>query len=576
MASGGLSLQFEKRRRIVDLAYETVSDPAKIERFIDELSAIYDKSLAPNSRPDGVAGKEQVLDLIDAEHHFEQAANAFMRLWRQDDFRALDMRGSSDAVLLDKNGKIVSVRIENERVHSFVPGQSIFSVPTDVDTEHALRDSLKKISGVQSGTVFCIVPFYEADGRRTLWALTPAGHEENGAVARLGRAAFDWSQAAGAAIAEAFSLSNSEQDILKTLVQGQSLGELAERRGRSIETVRTQAKSLLTKTGVGSQLDLVRLFAAITLITPELDIPVYGRPDDPTPPGSLMLTLPDKRQMQVDIHGPPTGRPVIFLHNMYSGTIMPEPVLQALQRHGIKLICPWRAGFAKSTARMAAPASPESAFASDLAFLLDTLGIEKTVAVGHMSSAVYAAAVAALSPERVLGAAAVAGFPPFLNRKHIDRLPAWPRLYAYTARYFPKALSLLVRGTFGLLATNRIEVLFDNLFAGEPFDIDVVASTGNRDLFLNDFRRAFEQGTGSYEIDAALAASDWSGWLEKLAPRRMRFIHGVQDPVTPFDLLTDIAGRRPEIELMPIENAGQFVLYQSPDRVVRLIAELSG
>lgn len=569
-------MQFEKKQKIVDLAYETVSDPAKIERFIQELSAIYDKSLAPDTNTPGPeAGKEQILDLSEAEHHFEQAANAFVRLWRQDDFRALDMRGSSDVVLLDSKGTIVSVRIENERDQSFTPGKSIFTVPTDVDSEIVLKESLKQISVARSEGVFCIVPFYQSGEERTLWALTPAGKEENGAVARLGRVAFDWSQSAGVAIADAFGLSNSEQEILKTLVQGQSLGELAVRRGRSIETVRTQAKSLLAKTGVGSQLDLVRLFAAITLITPELDIPVYGNPDDPMPAGSLTLTLPDKRQMQVDIHGPPAGRPVIFLHNMYSGTIMPEPVLQALEQHEIKLICPWRAGFAKSTAHADAPASPERAFTSDLAFLLDMLGIGKTVVVGHMSSAVYAAAAAALLPERVSGAGAIAGFPPFLNRRHIDRLPTWPRLYAYTARYFPKALSLLVRGTFNLLMKNRIEVLFDNLFAEEPFDIDVISSSNNRDLFLNDFRRAFEQGTDSYEIDAALAASDWSAWLDKLAPRRMRFIHGTRDPVTPLDLVADVADKHHEIELLPIDNAGQFVLYQSAEQVIGIVAEMA-
>jgi len=568
-------LQFDKKRQIVDLAYETVSDPAKIERFIQELSAIYDKSLVPRPEARGKdARKEQVLDLIEAEHHFGQAANAFMRLWRQDDFRALGMRGGNDFIFLDKNGTVVSIQIENEQDYSFTSGQSVFTAPTDVDAETALKDSLKQITAARSESLLCIVPFYQTDGQRTLWALTPAGPEENGVIAKLGRVAFDWSQAAGAAIAEAFALSNSEQEILKTLVQGQSLADLAKQRERSIETVRTQAKSLLAKTGVGSQLDLVRLFAAITLITPELDIPIYGRPDDPTPAGSLTLTLPDKRQMQVDTHGPATGRPVIFLHNMYSGTIMPRPVLQALDRYGLKLICPWRAGFAKSTAHASEPASPERAFASDLAFLLDTLGIGETICVGHMSSAVYAAAAAALMPDRIRDAAAIAGFPPFLSRKHIDRLPTWPRLYAYTARYFPKALSLLVRGTFGLLVTNRIEVLFDNLFAGEPFDIDVVASAGNRELFLNDFRRAFEQGTDGYETDAALAASDWSAWLGRLAPRRMTFIHGVRDPVTPFDLVSEIATRRPEIELRPIDNAGQFVLYQSPEEVLGLVAKL--
>ncbi|WP_417678923.1 alpha/beta fold hydrolase [Roseibium sp.] len=568
-------MQFEKKRQIIDLAHQSVSDPAKTERFIKELSAIYDKSQSPEALPGGQTREgEQVLDHVEAELHFEQAANAFARLWQQNDFRAASLRDEGDFVLLDRNGTIISVHADDEQNMPFVARQNVFSAPMDAEGEHLLKDGLKQIFGARPENVFCIVPFYRNDQRRTLWALSPATTSEDGTAARLSRIDFDWSQAAGEAITEAFGLSKSEQEILKTLVSGQSLTELATKRQRSVETVRTQAKSLLTKTGVSSQLDLVRLFAAITLVTPELSIPVHGKPDDGTPPGSLILTLPDNRQMQVEICGPPTGRPVVFLHNMFSGTIMPPVVLDSLHRHGIRLICPWRAGFAKSTAFPEKPASPERAFASDLAYLLDVLGIGKTVVVGHMSSAIYAATAAALLPDRFQHAVAISGFPPFLARRHIDHLPAWPRLFAYTARYFPKALSLLVRGTFGLLVENRIEVLFNNLFAGAAEDTALISDPVNRDLFLNDFRRAFEQGTAAYEIDAALAASDWSDWLKRLAPRRMSFIHGVHDPVTPLDLVIEIADLRPEIDLIPLEGTGQLALYQAPDRIIALLAGL--
>lgn len=567
----------EKKQQIVELALETVSNSAKVERFINELSAIYSRSLDSQAQERGTdAKKKQILDLTSVEYHFEKAADAFMRLWRSDDARSPAIRDAGEVVLLDSNATVVSVQIQDDRDPLFVAGESVFSAPTDADTEHVLSESLKQVARTNSEAVFCIFPFYTLDGQRSLWALSSARSHESDTVARLSRIDFDWSQAAGAAMAEAFGLSNSEQAVLKTLVRGQSLSDLAHSRQRSIQTVRTQAKSLLAKTGVGSQLDLIRLFAAITLSTPEIAAPASSQPDNPAPAGSLSLTLPDNRQIQVDIHGHPTGHPVIFLHNMFSGTVMSPPVVEALKRYRIKLICPWRAGFAMSTAYPSKPLSLEHAFASDLEFVLDAFGVEKTIAVGHMSAAVYAAATAALLPDRVHSALAIAGFPPFLNREHIHRLPAWPRLYAYTARYFPKALSLLVRGTFGLLIDNRSEVLVDNLFASAPVDRNAISSASVRTLFLNDFRRAFQQGTGSYEYDAALAASDWSKWLKKLAPRTMTFVHGMQDPVTPFDLVAEIATMRAGLETLPINNAGQLVLHQDPDQVVSLIADLVG
>lgn len=570
-------MRLEKKQQIVALARETVSDPAKVERFMNELSSIYDRSLAARKgTPGRLSEQGEVLDLVDAERYFEQAANAFAKLWDQDNFQAASLLGNGDTVFLNRQASVVSVLSDNEAKLPFVPGQSVFEAPTDADSEALLKDGLKQISRPQSDSPFCIVSFYQDDGRRTLWALSPAETNDNGAMAQLCRIDFSWSEAAGEAITEAFGLSNSEQEILKTLVRGESLTELAQKRQRSVETVRTQAKSLRTKTGVNSQLDLIRLFAAITLVVPELAAPVCGKPDTAALPGSLSLTLADNRQMQVDIHGPPAGRPVLFLHNMFSGTMLPPPVLDALDRHGIRLICAWRPGFAKSSPYPEKPGTPERSVVADLTFLLDTLGIGSTVAVGHMSSAVYAAAAAALMPDRVRGVAAIAGFPPFLERKHIDQLPAWPRLYAYTSRYLPKALSLLVRGTFGLLAENRIEILFDNLYAGAACDTKMVSAPESRELFLNDFRRALEQGTGAYEIDAALAASNWSHWLDNFAPRSMTFIHGTEDPVTPIDLVKEIAEFRPEMDLLPIANAGHLALYQAPEPIIARVADLAG
>lgn len=570
-------MRLEKKQQIVALARETVSDPVKVERFMNELSSIYDRSLAAQRGASGTLSEQgEVLDLVDAERYFEQAANAFAKLWDQDNFQATNIYGSGDTVLLNRQAFVVSVQSDNETKLPFVPGQSVFEAPTDADSEALLKDGLKQMSRRQSESAFCIVPFYQEDGHRTLWALSPAETNDNGAMAQLSRIDFSWSEAAGEAITEAFALTNSEQEILKTLVKGESLTELARRRQRSVETVRTQAKSLRSKTGVNSQLDLIRLFAAITLVVPELAAPVCGKPETTALPGSLSLTLADNRQMQVDIHGPPTGKPVLFLHNMFSGTMMPPAVLDALNTHGLKLICPWRPGFAKSSPHAEKPRSPERSVVADLTFLLDTLGIGTTIVIGHISSAVYAAAATELLPDRIRGVAAIAGFPPFLERKHIDHLPAWPRLYAYTSRYLPKALSLLVRGTFGLLAENRIEILFDNLYAGADLDTKVISVPENRDLFLNDFRRALEQGTSAYEIDAALAASDWSHWLDNRAPRSMTFIHGTEDPVTPIALVREIAELRPEMDLLPIENAGHLALYQAPEKIIARIAELAG
>lgn len=55
-----------------------------------------------------------------------------------------------------------------------------------------------------------------------------------------------------------FNLSTAESEVIRYLIQGDSNHVIAERRNVSIETVKSQIKSIMLKIGCGSRLDLVR------------------------------------------------------------------------------------------------------------------------------------------------------------------------------------------------------------------------------------------------------------------------------------------------------------------------------
>lgn len=65
-------------------------------------------------------------------------------------------------------------------------------------------------------------------------------------------------------LAKIFGLSPAEEDVANTLSNGLSVKEVADRRNSSEETVRKQLKSVFAKTGVNSQLELVRLATKVT------------------------------------------------------------------------------------------------------------------------------------------------------------------------------------------------------------------------------------------------------------------------------------------------------------------------
>jgi len=65
-------------------------------------------------------------------------------------------------------------------------------------------------------------------------------------------------------LSKIFKLTASEQSVADSLVNGADVRDVAESRGTSVQTVRSQLKAIFLKTGAASQLDLVRLAAKAT------------------------------------------------------------------------------------------------------------------------------------------------------------------------------------------------------------------------------------------------------------------------------------------------------------------------
>ena len=60
-------------------------------------------------------------------------------------------------------------------------------------------------------------------------------------------------------IQSAFGLTKTELSIVEAIFDGLSNPEIAERRGRSVETVNTQVKSVLSKSNCNTRTQLVRM-----------------------------------------------------------------------------------------------------------------------------------------------------------------------------------------------------------------------------------------------------------------------------------------------------------------------------
>ncbi|OLF11359.1 alpha/beta fold hydrolase [Actinophytocola xanthii] len=125
------------------------------------------------------------------------------------------------------------------------------------------------------------------------------------------------------------------------------------------------------------------------------------------------LVLADGRTLHAYDTGPPgeADALVVFWHH---GTpnigTPPEPLFADAARLGIRWLSLDRPGYGGSTPR---PGRTMASVAADVSAVADALGVDRFAVMGHSSGGPHALACAALLPERVVAAVAVAGLAPY-------------------------------------------------------------------------------------------------------------------------------------------------------------------
>lgn len=381
-------------------------------KFIGDVYAV---SLKPNNYDELIAGWDQLLstvvhaqnlsasdllddveskpvtDLTTLEPHFDRSYSALLRIGREPtplDLIHLDPRPCFG---ISTSGRVTQI---NQRAHSLYPKILDENINSLIESDHhlVLTDALTTMSkedlsgkhvenleGLASkqSVVANLTLVSPETGETGLFALMPLkAHADNDdTIARLVSVDLSWNETIGSWMKTAFDLSSAEVEVLRTLVSGHTLSELAAEKARSIETIRTQLKSLLRKTKLSSQIELIRLFSGFSLVPPELEA---MKADKPTFRSySNAITLPDGRVMQVDEFGPCSGQPVLFLHGMLDGTEPTTIAKNLLIERNIRMICPWRPGFAGSSPHECETSVAPKAFAEDLKFLATELGLPR-------------------------------------------------------------------------------------------------------------------------------------------------------------------------------------------------------
>jgi DNA-binding CsgD family transcriptional regulator len=189
------------------------------------------------------------------------------------------------------------------------------------------------------------------DGRSALAELTAERAADTGdVIVVLKGLDLSVSPAAFDALAEIYQLTEAETLIAELASDGLNPSEIAARRRTSVETVRTQIKSLREKTGARTQTDLLRVIAGLAPLAPS-DDPARRPGQDAygMPRRHALADLPNGRRIEYCRIGPPNGRAIMVLHAVLFGFSWPDALISRLNDAGYTLWFPVRPGYGMSS-----------------------------------------------------------------------------------------------------------------------------------------------------------------------------------------------------------------------------------
>lgn len=390
-----------------------------------------------------------------------------------------------------------------------------------------------------------------------------------------------WPRGFSDVLRAAFDLTPAEGEVMRALAEGQLLTDIAEGRGRSVETVRAQLKSIMAKTETRSQSELVRL----TLSTMEMahfwDEATSALPETSQGFGTLeprtfrTMTLPDGRRMDYLILGDPDGRPCLFLPLDYGLIRWPATAEAEAARRGIRVIVPVRAGYGASTS-LPGNAPYLLQLVEDHVRLLDHLGVGQVPLVTLGGDSIKAIALHAAYPERVSAIICAAGVLPLSRPEQYERMDKWHRFILAGARYTPHLLPFMVKAGFAL--ARRL---------GKRGFIHAVYGKSTADVATFEIPEVFEAMVCGSEValsDAHTAhdafareviAHETTDWSDEMAGLQgavpVYLLNGLQDPQVPPDTLAEFRRDYPWINFRVYPDAGQLLFFLKWRDVLPLI-----
>ncbi|NIY78270.1 hypothetical protein HCZ23_02140 [Celeribacter sp. HF31] len=561
----------------------------------DILSALYDVALAPEC-PERYA---RLLPHMDREtvpaslsesallKHFHRAEEILARSSAQpqgDEIAGLMARFSqSTAILVDARLTVLAANGPAGALFGVDVGAPLGCANLPEDTRATLLTLVKaRLDHRAAVAADTLLELHKDDhSRPTLLKLHPEVLPQTGPVVLILSSELIWPEGFDAVLASAFALTPAEIAVIRRLIKSENIQEIATARGRSVDTIRTQVKTILSKTDTRSQAELIRIVLMMMHMATAPGGVRAQLTKDATRPDVLWqsMTLSDGRRLDYREFGAPAGQPVLVWPMDYGFTHWPRAAEARARALGLRVILPLRGGYGPSDTPPATGSLSEH-YARDIAELVAHLDLGPCPHLALGVDVMFVAKFAALFPHLITGVVGCGAVFPVTEPNQIACMDKWHRMILATARHTPRLLPFLIKAGFALAQKAGKDAFIRNIFADAPGDLALLDDLDTREALFNGSHFTLSKDYNAADIFTRTTIEqmtmDWSQDLHAMAQSLpVQFLQGLEDTEIPPDMLAQHAARYPEIKIELCENAGRFVFFRAWDKALAHLTRMA-
>jgi pimeloyl-ACP methyl ester carboxylesterase/DNA-binding CsgD family transcriptional regulator len=387
---------------------------------------------------------------------------------------------------------------------------------------------------------------------------------------------FVWPEPLTPLIKEAFNLTQAESGIVKLIVGGNSVEDIARIRNTSIKTVRSQIRSIYEKTSTKNQSEFIRLAIGLTTLR-LLDKGGlngdYRRPIEskntaacPLPEHRHLLSLPDGRILDYAVFGSEDGMPCVFFHNEYFGDVWPHQVVQHALDNNLKIIAPARPYYGRSSPYPEGIISHEQ-FSEDLNFLLEKLRIPRAVHIAQTFGSMFSLAYSSKYAQEVVALVAIAPVLPLGAPEDEENMPSFARFVTNIVIRHPQILKFILKS--GAIYRNRIGAMrfLEAMILNTNTDVEILKDPKNLGAIMQGFQYSERYGyLGHYHDFRKLIEGPWQKILNLKCP--IYAIIGTQEKNTRAKRADRLIAAGANINKIMAQGGGEMLFFSHPELIV--------